>query len=85
MYRISETKMINPAHIVSIDYESSPDGSEGVVKIQMSNQSRAGVYQIEGGCDQCEKILNDLINIVADINGGGLDYYDEFNMPFSNN
>ncbi len=86
MYGISRTQMINPAHIVVIDYRADEvvgaDGVEtGAVTIQMSNQSGQTAYVIKSTCDQCEMIVNDLIAIVKGINSDDSVEGDEFTLP----
>lgn len=73
MYGISRTKMINPAQIVSIDYQvdavADSDGKQtGMVIIQMSNQASQLAHTIKNTCDECERIITELIKIVKGIN-----------------
>ncbi len=69
MYAITKSKMINPAHIVSIDYIintlANADGSyDGLVNIQMSNHYKDGGIAIDAPCDRCEQIITELNEII---------------------
>jgi hypothetical protein len=85
MYGISEHKMINPAHVVSIEYVVNKvvgdDGTQsGSIFIQMVNQPDGKAYEIAGPCDQCEDIVNHLIDIIKKINRDDSDENTDFTI-----
>ena len=72
MYGISKTKMINPMHVVSIEYKVNDiiegTGQTGSVFIQMVNQPDGKAYEIAGPCAQCEDIIRHLMEVIKGIN-----------------
>lgn len=81
MYQITDTKKINPAHIVSMEYKKDEVvGANGEAQahlaIQMVNHTGNIAFLIEGSELRCQEIESELTELVNKCNNN-VSYFEE--------